>query len=88
MYKILEAHAEYKDGQLCRVTVLVEISKGDVRAIFCTNEVMNGYDMIKPGEPINENLLQRCAGYGRGMLTGDRDKIFRNWKKKHYGSKR
>lgn len=74
MYNILEARIEYKNKKLHRVTVLVEISKGDVRAIFSTDSFKNGYDSLNPDEPVNDDLLQRVAGYG--METVDRDRIF------------
>jgi hypothetical protein len=77
-YNILEVRIEYKNKKLYRVTVLVEISQGDIRAIFSTSDFRNGYDSLKPDEPINDALLQRVAGYG--MQTVDRDDIFPNWK--------
>lgn len=87
MYNILEAHIEFKNGKLHKVTVLVNISPGDVRAIFLTDIFMDGYDMLNPDEPINEALLQRTAGYGRQTIA--RDKIFRGWKRKYFpGSKK
>jgi hypothetical protein len=79
-YNILEVRIEYKNKKLYRVTVLVEMSKGDVRAIFSTTGFKNGYDSLQPDEPINDALLQRVAGYG--MQTVDKEKIFPNWNKK------
>lgn len=64
MYNILQAHIEYKNGKLFKITVLVEISKGDIRAIFSTVGRKAGYDYLQPGEPVNEALFQRVAGYG------------------------
>lgn len=83
-YKILEARIEYKDdGFISRVTVLVEMSKGDVRAIFATTKPCNGYHYISQGEIVSEQLLQMVAGYG--METVDRDEIFPKWKQKLVG---
>jgi len=83
MYNILEARIEYRHKKLHRVTVLVEISQGDVRAIFATDTFMDGYDCLNPDEPVTNELLQRVAGYGRQSV--DRDKIFKGWKTKYYG---
>lgn len=80
MYNILEARVEYKNKKLHRVTVLVEISEGDVRAIFSTVGIKYGYTYLLPDEPVNDALLQRIAGYG--MQTVDRDTIFPNWNTK------
>ena len=85
MYNILEARLFYKDNKLHCVTVLVEISKGDVRAIFSTTDMRGGYDCLTPDEPVNSGLLQRVAAYG--MQSANRDKIFPNWKKKYNESK-
>lgn len=84
MYNILEARIEYRNKKLHRVTVLVEISQGDVRAIFSAIESMAGYDVLNPDEPVSNELLQRVAGYG--WQTVDRDKIFKGWKAKYQGS--
>lgn len=80
MYNILEARIEYRNKKLHRVTVLVEVSTGDVRAIFSTDSFRGGYDSLNPNEPVNDDLLQRVAGYGK--QTVDRDTIFPNWKAK------
>lgn len=82
MYNILEARIEYKNQKLTRVTVLVEISKGDVRAILSTDSFKAGYDSLNPDEPVTDALLQRVAGYGAAMQVIDRDAIFPNWKAK------
>jgi hypothetical protein len=81
MYNILQAHIEYKNHQLAKVTVLVEISRGDIRAIFCTTGVKEGYDHTEPDEPINEALLQRVAGYGMQIPIPNVGKTFPGWKK-------
>lgn len=73
-YNILEARIEFKDNAVSRVTVLVEISKGDIRAIFATTKPSNGYMHIPPGAKVTNDLLQEVAGYGRE--TVDRDEIF------------
>lgn len=77
MYNILQVHIEYKNGRLFKVTVLVEISKGDIRAIFSTVVPKAGYDYLQPGEPVNDALFQRVAGYG--CQTSDYT-VFPNWK--------
>jgi hypothetical protein len=81
MYNILEAKIEFKSNQLHQVTVLVEMSKNDVRAIFAATKPRPGYMHIPPSAKISEKLLQEVAGYG--METVDRDEIFPDWKTKH-----
>jgi hypothetical protein len=81
MYNILEAYIEYKNRQLSKVAVLVEISRGDIRAIFCTTGVKQGYDHIEPDEPVNDALLQRVAGYGMQISIDKVSKTFPGWKK-------
>lgn len=76
MYNILECKIDFKNNQLYRVTVLVEISRGDIRAIFVTTECRNGYMHLEPNAKISNELLQEVAGYG--LETMDRDKIFPN----------
>lgn len=81
MYNILEAHIEYRNGKLCRVIVLVEISQDDVRAIFSTDSFRSGYDSLNPDEDeVSDALLQRVAAYGKQTI--DRDAIFPHWKAK------
>lgn len=80
-YNILQVHIEYSNRQLAKVTVLVEISRGDIRAIFCTTGVKQGYDNIEPDEPVNEALLQRVAGYGMQIPIDNVSKTFPGWKK-------
>lgn len=81
MYNILEARIEYTNGALSRITVLVEMSKGDVRAIFATNKKRPGYCHIETsGTGPFDSHLQRVAAYG--METVDRDEIFPQWRKK------
>jgi len=82
-YNILEARIEFKNKHLERITVLVEISKGDVRAYFATTEPRPGYMHIQPGSMVSNELLQKVAGYGSKTL--DRDKIFPKWKSKLAG---
>lgn len=78
MYNILEARIEYKAGQIERVTVLVEMSPGDRRAIFATSKPSGGYTHIYPNAALNDALLQDVAAFG--METVDRDEIFPKWK--------
>ena len=82
MYNILEARIEYKAGKLHRVAVLVEVSRGDIRAIYCAPEMPEGYDTINPDEPVNDALMQRVAGYGRAVWRSDMNKEFPGWLKK------
>ena len=82
MYNILEARIEYKNRKLHRVTVLVEISRGDIRAIYCCPEMSAGYDTINPDEPINEALMQRVAGYGCQISLLSMNKVFPGWLRK------
>lgn len=84
MYNILEAKIEFKNNQIDRITVLVEISKGDVRAIYATTKPRGGYTCIPPAAKVNDELLQEVAGYG--METVDRDRIFHNWRVNHLRS--
>lgn len=80
-YNILEARIERKNNQLQRITVLVEMSKNDVRAIFATTKPRGGYMSISPSANISEELLQDVAA--GGMETVDRDEIFPHWKIKN-----
>ena len=73
-YNILKAKIEFKDNQVQRITVLVEMSKNDVRAIFATTTPRAGYMHIEESAEINQDLLQEVAGYG--METVDKDEIF------------
>lgn len=83
MYNILEARIEYKYKKLHRVTVLVEISAGDIRAIFISTVPMAGYDLLLPDEPVNDALLQRVAGYGRQIPVDEMGKVFPRWRVNH-----
>lgn len=80
MYNILQAHIEYKDKKLHKVTVLAEISPGDVRALCSTDCLRNGYDSLNPDEPVNEALMQRVAGFGHTLDIKERDKTFPGWR--------
>jgi len=64
----------------------VEISAGDVRAIFVnsTPRPQGGYMWLEPGTVVSDKLLQDVAGYG--MQTVDRDKIFPGWRKRFGGT--
>lgn len=81
MYNILEAKIEFKGNQPHRITVLVEMSTNDVRAILATTKPRAGYMHIPSNSKINDELLQEIAGCG--METVDRDEIFHNWKTKY-----
>ena len=75
-YNILEARIEFYKGTLTRVTVLVEMSKGDVRAIFATAKPQPGY-MHLSHSVVSDALLQEVAGYG--LETVDRNEVFPGW---------
>lgn len=81
MYNILEAKIEFENSKLYKITVLVEMSKNDVRAIVATTKPRSGYMHIPPKAEINSELLQQVAG--KGMETVDRDEVFKNWKSKY-----
>lgn len=79
--QILEARIEFKANEVTRITVLVEMSENDVRAIFATTKARPGYMSISPHTTeVTEQLLQEVADYG--METVDRDEIFPKWKLK------
>lgn len=63
-YNILEAKIEYSNAKINKITVLVEISENDIRAIHATTKPRGGYMNIKPSAKLNEELLQEVAGYG------------------------
>ena len=50
MFNILESRIEFKDTQLFRVTVLVEFSKGDVRAVYADTIPKTGYMFFHPND--------------------------------------
>ena len=81
MYKILEAKIEFINNAPVVISVLVEISKGDVRAIYATTKPSNGYMHIPSGASVTAELLQEVAGYG--MERPDRDRLFPFWKEKY-----
>lgn len=80
-YNILECRIEFKGNNLHRITVLVEISKNDVRAIYATNKSVGGYIHFYVDTPITNNLIQQVAGMG--YETVDRDEIFPGWRKRY-----
>lgn len=77
MYNILECRIEFQNNQLFRITVLVEMSKGDVRAIYADTKPKGGYLVLKPNQSINNELLQEVAGYGTERK--DKDDFFPGW---------
>ena len=83
MYNIWEARIEYRKRKLYRVTVLVEISERDIRAISSTPGIGAGYDAISPDEPVTDALLQRVAGYGRQIPVDEMGKFFPSWRVNH-----
>ena len=64
MSNILESRIEFKNGKLFRVTVLVEFSKGDVRAIYVDTIPKDGYVFLLASTELNAQLLQNVANYG------------------------
>ena len=83
MYKILEAKIEFKDNYVSKVIVLVQMSKGDIRAIQGDNKIKSVYMTIPSGAKIHDQLLQEVAGYGREIVGWWEDEIFREWKEKY-----
>lgn len=85
MYNIFEAHIEFNDRKLHRVTVLVEISKGDVRAIYVSDAFRpyEGYEYFDSGECVSDALLQKVAAGGRTLQITARDKLFSGWRRKY-----
>ena len=81
MYNILESRIEFKNNKLDRITVLVEISKGDVRVIAMDTIGKPGYKVIEPNETLNEALLQKVAGYGWTRVGIDN--LFKGWKARY-----
>jgi hypothetical protein len=80
MYNILESRIEFKNNQLFRITVLVEMSRGDVRAIYADTKPKAGYITLKPNQELNNELLQEVAGYGSERK--DKDDMFPGWHSK------
>ncbi|MFC0262599.1 MULTISPECIES: hypothetical protein [Bacteroidota] len=80
MYNILESRIEFKNNQLFRITVLVEMSIGDVRAIYADTNLKAGYLVLKPNQEISKELLQQVAGYGSERR--DKDDMFPGWHSK------
>lgn len=78
MYNILESRIEFKNNELDRITVLVEMSKDNVRVIAMDTIGKPGYKVLEPNEPLNETLLQKVAGYGWTRVGVD--SLFRGWK--------
>lgn len=72
-YNILEAKIEYKTGNVDKITVLVEMSENDIRAIQGTTKPRGGYMNIPPLAKLNDELLQEVAGYG---MEVDKTKFF------------
>lgn len=63
-YNILQARIDYKQGNIDRITVLVEMSENDLRAMQATTMPRLGYRHIQPGAKLTDELLQQVAGYG------------------------
>jgi hypothetical protein len=63
-YKIVDAIIQFKRTEIKSVTVLVEISKGDIRVITATSTPRAGYMFIMPGTVLSNELLQEVAATG------------------------
>jgi len=77
--KIHEARIEFKDGRISKVTVLSEVSKGDIRMIVATDSPKNGYINIRPDDVLDSALLVDVADYG--LESEAKSKTFPDWKK-------
>ncbi len=64
MENILESRIEFGNNKLLRITVLVEFSKGDVRAIYADTQPKCGYMFLRPNQALNNELLQEVASHG------------------------
>ena len=80
MENILESRIEFRNNKLFRITVLVEFSKGDVRAIYADTKPKCGYMSLKPNQELNTELLQEVASYG--SERNDKDDMFSGWHSK------
>lgn len=85
MKKILESRLEFREGELHRITVLVDCTSSvsepltDVRAITATTIQSGGYFYLSSGiKNVSTDLLLEVAYYGC-ELDG-RDAMFPNWK--------
>lgn len=87
MYNILEARIERKNNNITSIDVLVEISKGDIRAINSKDVPSGGYMWIPPGRKLDEQLLQDVAAYGCSYDFNTRDKLFKGWQRRHVSKK-
>ncbi|KAB8156169.1 hypothetical protein EZY14_002820 [Kordia sp. TARA_039_SRF] len=64
MDDILKSQIEFKNGSIQSITVLVEFSEGDIRAIQSTTTPRSGYFFIPKDAELSNDLLQQVAGYG------------------------
>lgn len=64
MYNILKTNIDFKNGKIDAITVLVEMSENDIRAIHANTKPRGGYMNIPNSAKLNEELLQEVAGYG------------------------
>jgi len=80
MSNILESRIEFKNGKLFRITVLVEFSRGDVKAIYVDRIPKAGYMVLHPSHELNTELLLEVAAYG--VKRRDKDYMFPDWQGK------
>lgn len=87
--KYLETRILYTDDTISKIIVLVDCTSvgkpfSDVRAIMATDKPCNGYEYIRPGEPLTSELISRVADYGLEINPND---AFPGWRKTYYSNK-
>lgn len=80
-YNILESKIEFKNNKLDRISVLVEMSKGNVEVIAMDTKGKPGYDVIQPNEELSPALLQKVAASGWTRVGVD--SLFKGWKTRY-----
>ncbi len=75
-YTLTDVYITYKGGELKEIAVVWnDGDTGYVRGTYIDNRPKGGYDYIKPGEEISDELLNRAAGYGV-YLDNERKKTY------------
>lgn len=64
MYNIVKSVIEFHNGNVSRVTVLVQSEDGSLSGYYATNKIAYGYIYLNPCEKVSYELLQKVAGYG------------------------
>lgn len=75
-YNILEAHLQFAQGKLHTVTVLAEISKGDIRALQATPRFSSGFIAITDAHQVSKQTLQEVAAAGYELSKSNAMQIF------------